>query len=199
MRILIIGASGKAGAAVHRALAERGHELIGVGRTSGELRCDITDPADLDGLWDRVGAVDAVVSAAGDVPYRPLKKLGPDDYAAAFHGKVLSQINLVRTGLPHVNPRGSFTLISGILAREPVVTGAAAAMAGGALESFVRAAALEIAPQRINVVSPSVFTESLGEYGSFFPGFASVDLADVARAYVKSVEGAATGQVLALP
>lgn len=199
MRILIIGASGKAGTAIHRALAERGHDLISAGRTSGDVRCDMTDPADLEELWRRVGRVDAVVSAAGDVPYRPLPELEAHDYQAAFQGKVLSQINLVRTGLPHVAPRGSFSLISGILAREPIVSGAAAAMAGGAVEAFVRAAALEIAPQRINVVSPSVFTESLDDYGDFFPGFTPVDLADVARAYVKSVEGAASGQVLALP
>ena len=64
------------------------------------------------------------------------------------------------------------------------------------MESFVRAAALEISPQRINAVSPSVFTESLDDYGTFFPGFVPVDLSEVARAYVKSVEGAGTGQVL---
>ncbi|WP_042286032.1 short chain dehydrogenase [Nocardiopsis alba] len=196
MRILIIGASGKAGAAIHHTLSERGYELIGVGRSSGDIHVDITDPAGLEELWQRVGSVDAVVSAAGDVPYRPLADLEPEDYLSAFHGKILSQINLVRTGLPHLNPRGSFTLISGILAREPIVTGAAAAMAGGAVESFVRAAALEIAPRRINVISPSVFTESLEDYGDFFPGFVPVDLSEVARAYVKSVEGAVTGQVL---
>ena len=196
MRILIIGASGKAGASVHHTLTERGHELISVGRTSGDIRCDIADPDSLEQLWQRTGGVDAVVNAAGDVPYRPLADLKPGDYLSAFNSKILSQINLVRTGLDHVNPRGSFTLISGILAREPIVTGAAAAVAGGAVESFVRAAALEISPQRINAVSPSVFTESLDDYGTFFPGFVPVDLSEVARAYVKSVEGAGTGQVL---
>lgn len=166
------------------------------GRGGRDIRCDITDPDNLEQLWQRAGEVDAVVSAAGDVPYRPLADLEPGDYLSAFHGKVLSQINLVRIGSEHVNPRGSFTLISGIPAREPIVTGAAAAMAGGAVEAFVRAAALEIAPQRINAVSPSVFTESLDDYGDSFPGFVPVDLSEVARAYVKSVEGAATGQVL---
>ena len=177
-------------------LTERGHELISVGRTSCDIRCDIAEPDSLEQLWQRTGGVDAVVNAAGDVPYRPLADLKPGDYLSAFNSKILSQINLVRTGLDHVNPRGSFTLISGILAREPIVTGAAAAVAGGAVESFVRAAALEISPQRINAVSPSVFTESLDDYGTFFPGFVPVDLSEVARAYVKSVEGAGTGQVL---
>jgi NAD(P)-dependent dehydrogenase (short-subunit alcohol dehydrogenase family) len=85
-----------------------------------------------------------------------------------------------------------------VLAREPIPTGSAASMADGALESFVRAAAIEIAPQRINAISPNVFTESLTDYADFFPGMGSVDLADVARAYVRSVEGAQTGQIYTL-
>ena len=86
-----------------------------------------------------------------------------------------------------------------MLGREPIVTGSAAALANGAVEAFVLAAALEIAPQRINAVSPTVVTESLDRYGDVFPGYPPVDLADVARAYVRSVEGAETGKVFRLP
>ncbi|CAL9469451.1 hypothetical protein SUDANB121_02819 [Nocardiopsis dassonvillei] len=199
MRILLVGATGKLGSELHRTLAGRGHDVVGVGRSGGDIRCDITDPQQSAALWDRVGTVDAVASAAGDVPYRPFAEMESRDYTRAFEGKVLAQIDLVRTGLPHVAPRGSFTLITGILAREPIVTGSAASMANGALEAFVRAAAVEIAPRRINAVSPSVFTESLDDYGDFFPGFAPVDLADVAAAYVRSIEGADTGRVHELP
>ena len=199
MRILLVGATGRLGAAVGRTLTERGHDLVTVGRGGGDVRCDITDPAAPAALWARVGSVDAVVSAAGDVVYAPFEELERAAYVRSFEGKVLAQIDLVRTGLAHVAPHGSFTLITGVLSRDPIATGAAAAMANGAVEAFVRAAAREIAPRRINAVSPSVFTESLGEYGSLFPGYESVDLADVARAYVKSVEGAATGEVIELP
>ena len=136
-----------------------------------------------------------MVSAAGQVPYKPVGDLTPDDYLSAFTGKVLSQIDLVRQGLPRIAGRGSFTLITGVTTRVPIVTGAAASMANGAVEAFVRAAAVEIAPQRINAVSPTVFTESLDHYGDFFPGMHPVDLAVVAEAYVRSVEGAQTGQV----
>jgi NAD(P)-dependent dehydrogenase (short-subunit alcohol dehydrogenase family) len=111
---------------------------------------------------------------------------------------VLSQIDLVRHGLPYIAERGSFTLITGIPAREPIPTGTAASLANGAVEAFVRAAAIEIAPQRINAVSPNVFTESLAGYGDYFPGMDSIPLADVAQAYVRSVEGGQTGQVYAL-
>lgn len=199
MRILIVGAAGKAGRAVHHLLAERGHDIVTVGRSSGEIRCDIADETRLGELWARVGQVDAVVSAAGEVPYAPLDQLGADDFESAWTQKGLAQINLVRTGLDHVSARGSFTLVSGIPARDPVVSGVAAATVNGAIEAFVRAAAIEIAPRRINAVSPSVFTESLADFGDFFPGFAPVDLADVARGFQKAVEGAATGQVITLP
>lgn len=137
-----------------------------------------------------------MVNAAGDVPYGRLEELGPDQYRSAFTTKVLSQIDLVRTGLDHVAERGSFTLITGVTGREPILQGSAAAMANGAVESFARVAAVEIAPQRINVVSPSIFTESLDDHGDYFPGFTPVDLSEVARAYQKSVEGVGTGEII---
>ncbi|MEV0201015.1 short chain dehydrogenase [Nonomuraea sp. NPDC050691] len=199
MKILLIGGGGTLGTALRETLLGRGHDVLTVGRSSGDLRHDISDPAQITALYGKAGAVDAVVSAAGDVPWKPLTEMTPQDYRAAFDGKVLSQMELVRQGVPHVSERGSFTLISGVLAREPVVTGSAASMANGAVEAFVRAAAIELAPQRINVVSPTVFTEDLDKYGAYFPGLPSVDLRDVAAAYVRSVEGARTGQVYALP
>ena len=198
MKILLIGATGTLGTAVRKELAVRGHDVITVGRTAGDVRCDITDPSRIAELYAQVGRVDAVVSAAGEVPYRPIADMTAEDYQAAFTGKVSAQIELVRQGLPHVAERGSFTVITGILAREPIPTGTAASMANGALEAFVRAAAIEIAPRRINAVSPNVFTESLTDYADYFPGMGSVDLAQVAQAYVRSVEGGQTGQVYAL-
>lgn len=195
MKILLIGAGGTLGAAVHQTLANRGHRVLTVGRTSGELRFDLTDPDRVAALYERVGRVDAVVSAAGDVPFKPLAELTADDVVAGFRGKVLSQVELVRQGVAHVAERGSFTLVTGVLAREPIVAGSVASLANGAVESFVRAAAIEIAPRRVNAVSPTVVTESLPDYGPFFPGMPSVDLAAVAQAYVRSVEGAQTGQV----
>jgi NAD(P)-dependent dehydrogenase (short-subunit alcohol dehydrogenase family) len=198
MKILLIGATGTLGAALNKALATRGHQVLTVGRSGGDLRHDITDPAQVAEVYERAGRVDAVVSAAGHVPYKPVAELTPEDYLDAFRGKVLSQIDLVRQGIPRIAERGSFTLITGVLAREPIPTGSAASMANGAVEAFVRAAAIEIAPQRINAVSPTVFTESLAEYGDYFPGMPPVDLADVTQVYVRSVEGAQTGQVYAL-
>ena len=90
-------------------------------------------------------------------------------------------------------------MTSGILSRDPSLKGSAAAAVNGALEGFTRAAAMDIAPRRINIVSPSVLAESLDVYDEFFPGFPAVKSADVANAFRKSVEGRATGTVITLP
>ena len=195
MKILLVGATGRLGTAVGGALTGRGHEVVTVGRTAGDVRADVADPEQAARVFSDVGDLDAVASAAGDVPYKRIVDMTPEDYLRAYRGKVAAQIELVRQGTRHIAERGSFTLIAGVLNRDPIVTGSAAAMVNGAVDSFVRAAAIEIAPQRINAVSPTVFTESMAEYGDLFPGVTPVDVDRAAAAYIRSIEGAETGQV----
>ncbi len=108
----------------------------------------------------------------------------------------MGQVNLVAIGLNYLNDRGSFTLTSGILNRDPILWGASAAMVNGAIDGFVKAAAIELTRGvRINAVSPTVVSESLDKYADFFRGFVAVPVHTVAQAYIKSVEGAQTGQV----
>ncbi|MEU1365825.1 short chain dehydrogenase [Streptomyces sp. NPDC005803] len=195
MRILLVGAGGTLGGAVRRALVARGHEVIGVGRSGGDLVADVARPEEVARLYAEAGPLDAVAVAAGDAVFRPLGELTADDFAATFRGKALSQLELVRQGARHVAATGSFTLVSGVLTEEPIVAGAAASAANGAVEAFVRAAAIELPPRRINAVSPTVAEESLPSYGPFFAGMEAVPAARVATAYVRSIEGAQTGQV----
>ncbi len=191
-KVLVVGATGLIGRTVADTLAPV-HEVVRSSRNDGE-RADMSDPASVRALFERVGPVDAVVSCAGAVPFKPITELGAADYAAAVQEKVLGQVNLVTEGLAHVRDGGSFTLISGVLSREPIATGVAASLANGAVESFVMAAATEL-PRgiRINVVSPSVLAEA-DAYHPFFPGYPQVPAAEVARAYVRSVDGVETGK-----
>ncbi|MFF7726529.1 short chain dehydrogenase [Streptomyces sp. NPDC008001] len=195
MRILLVGAGGTLGSVVRKALVERGHEVIGVGRSGGDVLCDVTDPEAVGRLYGQVEGLDAVAVAAGAAVFKPLGELTADDFAATFRGKALSQVELVRQGARHVAATGSFTLISGVLTEEPIVAGAAASAANGAVEAFVRAAAIELPPQRINAVSPTVVEESLPSYGPFFRGMEAVPASRVATAYVRSIEGAQTGRI----
>ena len=195
MRILVIGATGSIGSVAATTLAERGHEVIRASRSS-PVSVDITDPASIAGLFTRVGEVDGVVVASGAVPFQPLTDLDGEDYLAALTGKTLPQIEVVRQGIEHVRDGDSITLTTGVLAREPIATGAAAAMANGALESFVIGAAAE-APRglRINAVSPNVLANS-PHFHDLFPGQRPVDDEEVGRAFVLSVEGLVSGRTI---
>jgi NAD(P)-dependent dehydrogenase (short-subunit alcohol dehydrogenase family) len=196
MKILVIGASGRLGAAAAEALSER-HEVVEASR-SGAVAVDLKDAASVTRLFEHVGKLDAIVACTGVVPFKPLEELTEDDFRDGIMDKVLGQVNLVRLGTPYLNDGGSFTLTSGVLAREPINTGVVASLANGALESFVMAAAAEL-PRglRINAVSPSVLEEA-ADYHSYFPGFPRIPAAAVGQAFVKSVEGIQTGRVFAL-
>src|SRR5699024_5170244 len=132
MRILVIGATGSIGSVAATTLAERGHEVIRASRSS-PVSVDITDPASIAGLFTRVGEVDGVVVASGAVPFQPLTVLGGEEYRAAVTGKAGRRSGGVRQGSEQVRDGGSSTLTPGVRAREPIATGAAAAMANGDL------------------------------------------------------------------
>ncbi|MFD3549851.1 short chain dehydrogenase [Streptomyces sp. NPDC058655] len=198
-KVVLVGARGTLGRAVHSALRERGHEVLTASRKDADVLLDITDPESIRAMYETVGEVDAVACAAGSVPWRPLAELTTADVRAGLEGKAVSQIELVRQGALHLPAHASYTLITGILAREPLLTGSVAALVNGAVEAFVKAAAIELpGRQRVNAVSPTVFEESLDAYGDAFAGFDAVPVARAAHAYVKSVEGHQTGQVFAV-
>ncbi|MFV0284859.1 MAG: short chain dehydrogenase [Demequina sp.] len=191
MRILIIG-TGHVGRAARAAL-EASHDVIVASRSTTPA-VDITDQASIQALFETVGTVDAVVTTVGKVPFKPLADLTRDDLEAGLAGKVLSQIDVVRIGLPYVTDGGSFTVTSGVLAREPIRTSAAASMANGALETYVMAAAPEM-PRgvRLNAVSPSVLASS-PQHHAAFAGFPPVSDEAVGHAYRRAVEGIQTGR-----
>lgn len=195
MRILVVGASGTLGSAICRELGAR-HEIVTAGRNSGDERVDVEDFASIQAMYQRVGTVDAVVSALGKVHFGALSDMTPDLMAIGLRNKLMGQVNLVLAGTQHVADGGSFTLISGILAHDPIKLGTSASLVNGAIESFVEAAAIEL-PRgiRINAVSPGVFVESMEGYGPFFRGHKPVPVADAALAFSKSVEGLRTGQI----
>ncbi|SEM41960.1 NAD(P)-dependent dehydrogenase, short-chain alcohol dehydrogenase family [Stigmatella aurantiaca] len=194
MRILVIGATGIIGKAVVQALQGR-HEVLEASRKHGTYPADITSKESLLGLFRKVGPVDAIISAAGSAAFKPLTQLGDADFQLSLNDKLMGQVNVVRLGLEHVRDGGSITLTSGVLAQEPMPGTSAIALVNSALEGFTRAAALEM-PRgvRINTVSPPWVNETLEALG--MKGVPGIPAAQVARAYVESVEGPRSGQVL---
>jgi len=195
MKILIVGASGTIGRAVASELGQR-HEIVSGGRSSGDVRLDLTDTGSIRAALKELGPLDAVVSTAGSVKFAPFEDMQEADYAFGLEDKLMGQVNLVLIGREFVAEGGSFTLTTGVLDRDPIRQGTSASMVNGAINAFVRAAAIEMPRgQRINAVSPGVIAEAMEAYGAFFRGFEAVPAARAALAYAKSVEGAQTGQV----
>jgi len=195
MRILLIGASGTIGQAVAGALA--GHDVLRASR-GGEQHVDITDPASIRALYERVGRdgpLDAVISAAGGGAWKPLAELTDEDFAASLRYKLMGQVNVVRAGFEAVRDGGSITVTSGVLAQRPQAGSAAVSLLNAGLEGFVRAAARE-APRgiRVNVVSPGWVAETLAAMGQ--DPATGIPAAEVAPVYVASVTGAMSGEVL---
>jgi NAD(P)-dependent dehydrogenase (short-subunit alcohol dehydrogenase family) len=194
MKIVVIGASGTIGQPLAAALAKR-HEVVRVAHTQGDYQADITSGASLQQLFETVAPFDAVVCAAGDARFKPLESLTDEDFAVGLTSKLMGQVNVVRTGLRYINDHGSFTLVSGILAVEPIPGSAAISLVNAALEGFARAAALELPRNiRINVVSPPWVSETLAAMGQ--DSSMGMPAAQVAGAYLESVEGQRTGEVL---
>lgn len=194
MKIVLIGASGTIGQAVERELAER-HEIVRVGRTSGDYQVDIRDASAIAQLFEKIGRFDALIAATGSVHFGALADMQAEQFAVGLNDKLMGQVNLLLIGREFANDGASFTFTTGVLSHDPIRSGASAALVNGALDSFVRAAAIEL-PRglRVNSVSPTVLTEALGKYAPYFRGFKPVPAAEVALAYAKSVEGLQTGQ-----
>jgi NAD(P)-dependent dehydrogenase (short-subunit alcohol dehydrogenase family) len=195
MRILLVGATGTIGQAIASALGAR-HDIVPASRAKAHEKVDVSDPASIRALLKRVGRVDAIISAAGQAAFKPLAEIADEDFAFSIRNKLMGQVNLARLGLASLADNGSVTLTSGVLAQEPIPGSAAISLVNAGLEGFARAAALE-APRgiRVNVVSPPWVTETLQAMGRPpVPG--ALPAAVVAHAYVGSVEGRMTGQVI---
>ncbi|HYD81980.1 MAG TPA: short chain dehydrogenase [Paucimonas sp.] len=195
MKVVVIGAAGTIGKAIVERLASR-HEIVAVGKSSGRHQVDIADIASVEALFDRLGRVDAVVVAAGDLHFGPLAEMTPEKFAVGLHSKLMGQVNVALAAQRYLNDGGSITLTSGIVGDEPIRFGANATTVNAAVEGFARAAAIEL-PRglRINVVNPTLLDESVEAYGPYFYGFETVPAGRVALAYSRSVEGLQTGQV----
>jgi len=196
VKIIIVGANGAVGRAAFAELSAR-HEIIRVGRSSGDVLADIEDLESIRSMYKQIGNVDAVVSAVGHGHFGAVDEMTSDLFMKGINHKVLPQINLVLEGFDYMNDGGSFTLTSGVLNRDPIPGGSSAAAANGAIDGFVLGAAVDM-PRgiRINAVSPEVLEVSRSRYDGFFRGHVHVSDEDVGLAFSKAVEGCLSGQVI---
>jgi NAD(P)-dependent dehydrogenase (short-subunit alcohol dehydrogenase family) len=195
MKIIIVGATGTMGKHLSSSF-EKKHEIIRASSKGGDIQVDITDPHSVEQLFKTVGPFDALICTAGPTHVGPWSKMTPADFKKGLEGKLIGQANLVLIGQHYISPKGSFTLITGALTHEPVPMFANASSANGAIESFVRAAAIELENGiRINAVSPTVIEDS-PQYFQYFQGDIPVTMRQLEYGFRKSVFGAGTGQVI---
>lgn len=195
-RIIIVGASGTMGQFLADLLEKENHEIIRVSRTSAHIQVDTTSTQSIQQMYEKVGKFDALISTAGSTFVGPWEKLNDQTFRTGVEGKMMGQINLVIIGQHYINPKGSFTLISGALTHEPQLNFANASAANGAVEGFVRAAAIELGNGiRINAVSPTVIEDS-PQYFPYFPGEIPTTMRQLEFGFKKSLFGTVTGQII---
>ncbi len=199
-RILLVGAGGAIGRHVHDALAGR-HEVIRAGLDGPDLALDLADAPSLVAQLATLGPLDAVISTAGRARFLPLDEIEPSPLETSAYGlglqdKLLGQVNLALAARRVLRPGGSITLTSGTTSHDPILGGSSLSMVNGALDHWVRAAATEMRPLRINAVSPSLVEGTPAAAIAAFPGFEVVPGRKVALAYLRCLDSGLSGEVI---
>ena len=197
MKILLVGGTGTIGKRIAWKLQDK-HELVKAGSKSGDIQFDMTNVRSIEEMLEKVGNVDAIVVAAGSAPMAPVTELTEEHFYQGFRGKMMGQINLALIGQKYVNAGGSITLTTGILAEDPIAMGAVLSTVNGAVNGFVVGAAGELFQKgiRLNAVSPGIVEDSAEAIGAYFPGHNPVPMDRVVNAYIKSIEGIRTGEII---
>jgi NAD(P)-dependent dehydrogenase (short-subunit alcohol dehydrogenase family) len=165
-KALVLGGTSGIGLATTLKLRDLGAEVVAISRDpqkAGPMEgvtlaaCDVCDRAGLVSLFAEHAPFDILISAAtgGSRAVGPFLEMDLDGYQASFD-KLWGYANVVRLGAEHLSADGSITLVSGAPARRAKPGQAAIASVGAAVEQFVRSVAAELAPRRINIVSPGV-------------------------------------------
>jgi NAD(P)-dependent dehydrogenase (short-subunit alcohol dehydrogenase family) len=118
------------------------------------IAADVTSDESIAALFQKCGPVDHVVVTAAQLRTGPFKTVAMDDVRGTMEGKLWGAWRVARSA--DIRPGGSLTLVSGYLSIRPRPNSAIISVANGALESLTRALALELAPVRVNCVSPGI-------------------------------------------
>jgi NAD(P)-dependent dehydrogenase (short-subunit alcohol dehydrogenase family) len=180
--VLVIGRGSGIARAVCMAARDAGARVIAAGRTEEDLKeayageagittemVDLTDEDTIAELGERLGTIDHIVSTASSRARGRVADLNRDAVRLSFDTKVIGPLMLAKHLAPRMSPGGSFTIFSGVAAAKIAVGTLAVAITNSAADTLARSLALELAPIRVNAMSPGVIDtgawDALGEQG----------------------------------
>jgi NAD(P)-dependent dehydrogenase (short-subunit alcohol dehydrogenase family) len=165
-KVVVIGGSSGIGLATAELAKAHGADVVIASRSAAKLdpvaerlkvtaiAADVTSDESVTELFRRTGPIDHVVLTAAQLRTGPFKTVAMEDVRATMEGKFWGAWRVAREAT--IRPGGSLTLVTGFLSVRPRPNSAIISAANGALESLARALALELAPVRVNAVSPGV-------------------------------------------
>jgi NAD(P)-dependent dehydrogenase (short-subunit alcohol dehydrogenase family) len=179
--VVVVGRGSGIARAVALVAHDEGARVIVAGRDSAKLAnaydglgvtaetVDVTDDTSIRALADRVGSVDHVVSTASARARGKLADLERKDLQLSFDTKVIGPTMLAKHFAQQMNTGGSFVLFSGVHAFKLNVGYLGVGITNGAVDFLTRWLAVELAPIRVNTVSPGVIDtgawDAMGEDG----------------------------------
>lgn len=169
-RLIVVGAGSHIGRQLAEAASAAGAELVLAGPDAGKLEAtaaalagpariqpvDLADEDSIAALAAQAGAFDHLVSTAAMPANGPVATLELAAVQRAFAAKVIGPLLLAKHLAGQVNEGGSFTFFSGVAAWRPAPERVVMATTNGALSFLVEALAVELAPVRVNAVSPGI-------------------------------------------
>jgi NAD(P)-dependent dehydrogenase (short-subunit alcohol dehydrogenase family) len=189
--VVVVGRGSGIARAVALMARHEGGRVVAAGRDKAQLAdayagldigpesVDVTDDASIGGLAERVGPVDHVVSTASARARGKLADLERKDLQLSFDTKVIGPTMLAKHFAQQINPGGSFVLFSGVHAIKLNVGYLGVGITNGAVDFLTRWLAVELAPIRVNTISPGVIDtgawDAMGEDGkrSYFEHISS--------------------------
>lgn len=178
-KIVIIGGTAGIGLATAVIAAEQGAKVWAAGRSEGHIetakavaggafevrQADTHDAESLEAIFREAGTIDHLVSAAigGDRTLKPFLDQTEDQFKAAYD-KLWGYAKVVRTGAPFLAADGAITIVSGSPARKVAPATSALTCVGASVEAMVRCLAYELAPIRVNVVSPGTIDTAMFDW-----------------------------------
>ena len=165
-KVVVVGGSSGIGLATAELAKREGAEVIIASRNADKLKAvaatlgvraiaaDVTSDKSVEELFAACGVVDHVVVTAAQLRSGPFKTVAMDDVRSTMEGKFWGAWRVAKSA--QIAPGGSLTLVSGFLSIRPRPNSAIVGAANGAIESLARSLALELAPVRVNCVSPGI-------------------------------------------